>query len=209
MSRVAGNKGVLRAGTEPDRTTGDWLIVDMGFAEKRKSCGILSAADDRYKNGASVTFAAVATYLSELAKTSGQPVNLVLEAPMSMAFNAEGNPTGRTFEQKAGHAPRYWYLGAGASVLLASLFLLRRVCTVPPRREIRLFEGFVSFKLKGSKSDHIADARALHNAAVRGDGIRYNEDEIVQAGQQLESILRQINGAAGIPPVIIAQPPEA
>jgi len=51
-------------------------------------------------------------------------------------------------------------VGLGSSVLVATQFLLSAITREAQAREVRLFEGFVSFKPKG-RSNHIADVLGL------------------------------------------------
>jgi hypothetical protein len=77
-----------------------------------------------------------------------------------VAFNANGNPVGRSIE-RLGSQHRYWYEGLGCLVMTSALYLLRGLHNSKPQREVRLFEGFVSFKPKGQVSSHCADVQAL------------------------------------------------
>jgi hypothetical protein len=45
--------------------------------------------------------------------------------------------------------------------MTSDLYLLRGLHNSKPQREVRLFEGFVSFKPKGQVSSHCADVQAL------------------------------------------------
>jgi hypothetical protein len=145
---------MIRAGTiqEANSRSGQWAFVDVGFAAKAKSsCLLVGEGRPRLH-----TFSEIGAELSSLAAHSSDPLNLVLEAPLSVAFTQAGNPTGRTVE-KRGNKTRYWYVGLGSSVLLAAAYLLRRLHDGPRRREIRLFEGFVSFKETDGRSSHSDD----------------------------------------------------
>lgn len=92
---------------------------------------------------------------------------MLIEAPLSVAFTAMGNPTGRSLEKRAS-GTRYWYVGLGCGVMVAALYFLSGLRD-ELRREVRLFEGFASFKLKGSKSSHVGDVLKLRDAVWHPD----------------------------------------
>lgn len=156
--------GLIRAGCveEIDPAIGYWIYVDPGFSSTKRSCGLLLG------DGAPTlhTFAEMSRALVAIARSSGPAVNLVVEAPLSVAFSAAGNPIGRSVERR-GSKVRYWYTGLGCAVLVASTHLMRALTDACPVREIRLFEGLVSFKDRGQVSDHCADVLRLH-AVVHG-----------------------------------------
>ena len=160
----------FRAGAASDLATAtedaDWAIVDIGFSSTRKSCGVGIYRSGTWQSPQEITFGQLLETLTTLITTpTSTPLNLVIEAPLSAAFNAQNNPVGRIFEKRDGSAKtRYWYVGAGSSVLLASVYLLRALHNCPNRtRDIRLFEGFVSFK-EGIASSHAADVAGLWQA---------------------------------------------
>ncbi|MEX0827483.1 MAG: hypothetical protein WD005_00865, partial [Haliea sp.] len=121
--------------------TCDWAFIDLGFAEKSKSCGTL------LNDGAPqvMQFSAMQTWLQGVVKTMAGPLNLVIEAPLSVAFNSNGNPTGRAIERR-GSLTRYWYVGLGTTVLVAATYLLRSLQEVDADANIHLIEGLASFK---------------------------------------------------------------
>ena len=102
------------------RASGDWVFVDIGFAgdegkSKGRTCGFAENTDECKE----ITFAKVKECVIEAASRKAQePLNLLLEAPLSVAFNTNGNPTGRRCEvgvEETGTgsrcATRYWYSG--------------------------------------------------------------------------------------------------
>lgn len=145
---------MIRAGVfaEANRRSGEWVFVDLGFAEKAKSCGLLLGDGSPEE----VSFSGLKARLLEVAASDRRPLNLLIEAPLSVAFNEHGNPTGRVIEKRESQT-RYWYVGLGCSVLIAATYLLRAIHDTNPRREIRLFEGLASFKPKGVRSSHSND----------------------------------------------------
>ena len=149
---------MIRAGTpaEANRYSGEWVFVDLGFAEKAKSCGLL-LGDGKPEE---ISFSQLTARLLEVIAFAQQPLNLLIEAPLSVAFNEYGNPTGRIIERRESRT-RYWYVGLGCSVLVAATYLLRSIHEANPRREIRLFEGLASFKPKGVRSSHSDDVLKL------------------------------------------------
>lgn len=196
----------IRAGTKDDiyALTGEWLFVDMGFASGDTSCGIATLRG----RCQTVTFSGlVRRVIRNAAEPSTNPLNLVLEAPLSVAFNNQGNPTGRRGDRESTGTrteTRYWYTGAGPSMMIAAGHLLKRLADSCPKREIRLFEGFVSFKRSGAKSDHCADALALRAAVLdTTKGYLVSEDELKESDlDRLESAFAFAGMDFGIPVVI-------
>jgi hypothetical protein len=211
-----GPKRELRAGRvdEIRRESGEWLFVDLGFSREEASCGLLQ--DDGSPE--ELTFGAALERVVQATSRPGGPLNLVIEAPLSVAFTAQGNPTGRLLEKQPSGA-RYWYAPVGCLVLVAATHLLRAIATAGVQREVRLFEAFVSFKVKGAKSCHTDDVLCLREAVwfpdrfptaiTAPDALRTNPTDVVL------SVLDQNGLGSGIPPVISAttrpmsEPPSA
>lgn len=134
----------IRAGSdgEINKDSGEWIIVDLGFSNKQRSCGIWTEADEPK----AVEFGdLVKRVIAKAQKDDSRPLNLLLEAPLSVAFKKNGNPTRRRCDAKNGKS-REWYVNAGATTLIAADHLLRNLIDCQIQREVRLFEGFVSFK---------------------------------------------------------------
>jgi len=143
--------------------SGEWLFVDVGFSSVRKGCGVLGDDDAPCKllTFAEASARIIAAALPEAANTSNKAtLNLLIEAPLSVAFNESKNPTGRIFERLR-QQHRHWYEGGGCSVMTAATYLLRALHDSKPRRKVRLFEGFVSFKLVGQATSHCKHVEAL------------------------------------------------
>lgn len=140
-----------------------WVFVDLGFAQAAKSCGLL-AGDGKPKE---ISFSQLRTEVMEIVAACGKPLNLLIEAPLSVAFNEKGNPTGRKIERREKQT-RYWYVGLGCSVLVAATYLLRSIHDARPVREIRLFEGLASFKHKDARSSHGEDVLNLRKIIWEG-----------------------------------------
>ena len=194
----------IRAGyvCEINQQSGDWLFVDIGFAAKRnKSCGVLKNDGNPWVT----SFGGLISYVTQEAQALGPPLNLLIEAPLSATFDKDGNPTGRSID-KRGEKHRYWHEGPAGNLIVATGHLLRRVKDCRIQREVRLFEGFASFKPSGSKSDHKYDALRLRCSArypkqgyiVRANGLK------IEASHTLKSALAFAGMDYGIPPVVIA-----
>ena len=196
---VPGDRGLAR------RDSGQWVFVDIGFSQGRRSCGI--AIDDSKPRD--VRYGDLVSEIArEIAKGSS-PLNLLIEAPLSVAFKADGNPTGRRIEKK-NRDTRYWYVGAGAAVLLATTHLLRRLYDMPPSREIRLFEGFVSFKPRGARSSHADDVSNLRSVAwgksekgtiIDEEGLKMRDDDILLSAFAVSGM------DFGVPAVVVVEDP--
>ncbi|MBI4806992.1 MAG: hypothetical protein HY795_17390 [Desulfovibrio sp.] len=156
---------MIRSGKveEIDWNIGEWVFVDIGFS-KKSSCGFIVADE----NCMEISFAGLKermyAYVSmrSLSVQKVNVINLVIEAPLSVCFDKNGNPKGRRPEKIDGKT-RYWYVGPGCSVLLAATYLLKHISNIQFDGEIRLFEGFVSFKDSSQKRNHCHDAKCLQN----------------------------------------------
>lgn len=201
---------MIRAGNpkEVGPDSGEWLFIDAGFSSNGKSCGVLGS-DNVAK---CLTFSEASDLIVSVGSINSPALNLLIEAPLSVAFNSRGNPAGRSIE-RLGSKHRYWYEGLGCLVMTSALYLLRALHDSKSKREIRLFEGFVSFKRKGSVSSHCADVQALRAVVLD----RNREPSSVVAGAQLAAASsdRLVSAFAvagmdfGIPPVVraMANPP--
>ena len=194
----------IRAGSvsEIHKHEGEWLFVDLGFSAESRSCGVLKDGGVPYN----ITFRELVNFaIREVTENDPRPLNLLLEAPLSAAFNKNGNPTGRSFEKQNGRT-RYWYLQGGAVVAIAAGHLLRALVRCGAQRDVRLFEGFVSFKSSTAKSSHTEDVLKLREAVwnpaeawiVTPDQIRRTDSD------RIESAFAFAAMDFGIPPVVCA-----
>lgn len=192
---------MLRAGTRDDLIwdNGLWLILDIGFSSTKRTC-CLSVGDGEPHL---FTFGEVCDRIVELIRNSVTQVNLVIEAPLSVAFNNNGNPMWRSIEHQSKQW-RQWYAGAGAVVFVATQYLLKRIIQVEVEKDIVLFEGFVSFNFGGDHCSHVIALRKLireqnrHSTEVFDSGqLRTSPtDNLLSAGSLLENDF-------GIPAVIM------
>lgn len=204
---------MIRAGTMKELTdpTGDWCFVDIGFARETKSCGYLLATFERDDTGnpRQLTYGELGDTLSSLITRPGPPLHLVLEAPISSAFTAQRNPIGRSIEKK-GTRTRYWYVGLGCSVLVSSLYLIKRLAELDRKRELRIFEGFVSFKDPNESTDHIQDVEAMKQIVWSGGtkGGDFCEPRALPSpiGSTVQSTLALLGLDATPPPIIRVAP---
>lgn len=141
------------------QTDGPWAILDVGFAKEKASCGLLLPGGV----AECVTYGEARSRLAQLVATSTGPTNLVIEAPLSVAFSQHGNPTGRSVEAR-GKRTRYWYVNSACTVMVAALYLIRDLAAAQPLAPVRLFEGFVSFK--SAPSGHVADVKVLQEVVL-------------------------------------------
>lgn len=176
MARFVSGTQELRV----DMRGGLVVAVDLGFAEQDETCGIAWRSGATTDEASCKTFGGCIRQIAELMAAETRSA-LIIEAPLSGCFNADGNPIARDYGEtnangRSLESGRGWYYGAGASVALGAVFFLRRIRDLLGRSEvtIMLFEGFVSFKTK--KSEHVDDARALLGAFVgnetRGHTVR-------------------------------------
>ena len=191
--------------------SGEWLIVDVGFSSTRKSCGVAKGDEDPYE----ITFGSLIKLAVKEAKTNDpKPLNLLLEAPLSSVFNDGGNPAGRSIDRN-GRQHRYWYEGVGPLLVVASGYLLSELVHCDIQRDIRLFEGFVSFKRKAdslqspirSRSSHINDVKKLRDAVCKpADARIISPDALRISDPSIKSAFAFMGMDFGIPPVIFASP---
>ena len=185
------------------RDSGEWVFVDMGFSKDSKSCGIAvggcSPCVIRYQD--------LGSRIAHELKNASSPLNLLIEAPLSVAFDAKGSPTGRKIEKRR-EGTRYWYVGAGAAMLLATTYLLRRLYEMHPTREVRLFEGFASFKSTEKPSSHKKDVCDLRSVAwgtskkgriVGKDGLKMADNDILCSAFAVSGM------DFGIPAVVVVE----
>ena len=192
---------MIRAGTieEIDWESGYWIFLDIGFSNKSSSCGLLFGNGQPYE----VQFVEAVSDIYNFVSNRKAPVNLVIEAPLSVAFDMKGNPKGRKPEKHNGKT-RYWYVGLGCSVLVAATYLMKALSEIQTKNEIRLFEGFVSFKSKEKISNHSNDVLALR-ASIKNPSqetiVRPNEMKM-DASDVLSSAFKVSGMDYGVPPII-------
>lgn len=191
---------MIRAGTidEIDHKSGLWVYFDIGFS-KNATSGLIIGDEEPIET----SYADATNRIIQLAARGHRKTNLVIEAPLSIAFDSYGNPAGRACELHNGRA-RYWYVGAGAVVTLAAMYLLDKLNIAFQEEELILYEGFVSFKDR--KSTHIGDAQLLKETV---DNRHQFESRIIppedlkkHSGDIVESAFRIQGIDSGIPPVI-------
>ena len=196
----------IRAGTQDEINAleGDWLLIDLGFHATDATSGVLKILNP----GAAEVLAGNFTFgdtVNLTTATIGQriwtPLNLVLEAPLSMTLGNAGNPITRACDIGNGPA-RSWIAGAGPVVTVSAISLLTKLRDAGIEREVRLFEGFVSGR---PDLDHVGVCRLLWDAVSQlanhqifvGDAIKKN------ANDELLTILWILGmGPNAVPPVI-------
>ena len=148
--------------TDINKDSGQWLIVDIGFSSREPTCGVWKGTG----NPCVVTFGDLARLATREVQEAGpSPLNLLIEAPLSVAFQQNGNPARRSCDSQDGKQ-RDWYVNAGATTLIAAGYLLRALHGCQRQRDVRLFEGFVSFKPSGSSPRSKAERIAAHKKDV-------------------------------------------
>jgi hypothetical protein len=195
---------MIRSGhvNEVNWDSGSWVFLDVGFSNNLKSCGLLIG--DNTPIG--LRFGEVLNEISSYVINSSAPINLVLEAPLSVAFDKNGNPKGRSIE-KENQKTRYWYVGLGCTVMVAVMYMLKELERVCSDKEIRLFEGFVSFKEKQSRTSHLRDVLLLREVVKAPlsfqEAIVSAENLIMDKSDVLQSAFIVAGRNYGIPPVIM------
>ena len=159
----------IRAGTVEEiyNREGEWLFIDIGFSPDKRTCGVLEQPEKDTEEQPTPKNATFGESVN-LAKNRAQqgvplPLNLVLEAPLSVTFNQHGNPTPRACDIKDGKN-RSWHKQPALGLITATGYLLQTLAACGIQRDVRLYEGFASFKLPGVKSSHTRDVKALRDA---------------------------------------------
>lgn len=117
------------------------MAVDLGFSGTSRSRGFASSDGQGLFSPVKRTFRECVEDVAAHVRRHGDSV-LIVEAPLSACFNARGNPCARgPFEQAT--RPRWWSLGAGATMALAAQYFLRFVQEHLGDRTLHLIEGFV------------------------------------------------------------------
>lgn len=195
---------MIRAGSvkEVTPTSGNWVFLDIGFANKVKSCGLLFGEGVPTET----TFNDAVTKIVKYIGSSNKPVNLVIEAPLSVSFDNKGNPKGRSVE-KQDTKTRYWYVPLGAAVMVAALYLVRSIYDSKPHNEVRLFEGFVSFKDSKKSTNHSNDVLLLRNIVnnyvKERNAIISPEDLLMDDTDKIQSAFLVAGLGMGIPPILM------
>jgi len=181
--------------------SGTWLILDIGFSNSQKSCGILLGDED----ARCLTFNEA---INEVIRVANRVplLNLLVEAPLSVTFDKSGNPKSRSMEKEGGKN-RLWYVGPGCAVLVAGMYLIKELYDSHPSSDVRLFEGFVSYKSKGTKSNHSKDVELLREAikSVKTKSCRIIKPEEIKTdpSDTIKSAFEVMDLAdIGIPPII-------
>lgn len=191
---------MIRAGSieEIDHRIGVWAYLDLGFSRK-ETCGLIIGDSQPVE----LSYSQARDELCSLPEYGHKSVNLVIEAPLSVAFDRHGNPSGRACELHNGQA-RYWYVGAGAIVTLAAMYLIPELDQSFREQELVLYEGFVSFKAR--KSTHEGDAALLKDTVVNKE---LYADRFMDPASFKREASDEIRGAfevqgidSGIPPII-------
>lgn len=177
------------------------LAVDMGFSGKTASTGYAyRAAGNQQAISENKTFADCLQAVAEQISRAGDLL-LIIEAPLSAAFDRKGNPQSRgTFESSP--KPRWWSLRAGAAMSLAAMHFLKRLASrIPANSKCYLVEGYVV----GANSGHDADvAEALVQSACSERKCSWQEPK----GQPLVSVIDWVQPDSSSAPSPIVLIPE-
>ncbi len=199
----------IRAGTvcEIYGRSGEWMFIDLGLGEKSKSNGVLQAVGQSkcVTFRKTVMFGEAVNLVKRAAlRTTPFPLNLVLEAPLSVTFDGNGNPTGRVCDTKDG-VDRPWHNQAALRMIVAAGYMMQKIAEHrrSMKRDIVLYEGFVSFKR--SRSAHIKDAEVLKDAVWKPNPRELFAPEkllLDPAAHKIRSSFKIMGIDLGIPPVI-------
>ena len=134
------------------------MAVDLGFSGTSRSCGVASLDDKGTLRLVRRTFSECVAEVATHVRLHSECV-LVIEAPLSACFDGRGNPCARgPFE--ASPKPRWWSLGAGATMALAAQHFLRFVQQHMRSGTLHLVEGFVVGQDSGADATVASDLLA-------------------------------------------------
>jgi hypothetical protein len=185
-----------------------WIILDVGFGQDETSGLLMPRAEPRH-----FTFQGAKQLIIEHIKKSRTPTNLVIEAPLSVCFNQHGNPTPRMcverVEVDGSIQFRRWYQAGG--IIIAAMYVIRAIAEANPNSKVRLFEGFVSYKAKGRRSDHRGDVRLLRDIIRQSERFAaciYSRETLRgEPNNTIESAFKVCGLDCGVPVVIKAEAP--
>jgi hypothetical protein len=165
------------AGTIEDvKEIDNWFVMDIGFSNSSKSCGVVTVHNNGKPAEDEIYYGEIIGKFQDFIKKvkEGESIGLIIEAPLSIAFNntpgkvKDRNPVGRKGIEKDNVSTRYWYVGAGAAVTLATVHFLHKIKNELAAEKIYLFEGLISFKNDTTKKlSHQRDALALYGATQK------------------------------------------
>jgi hypothetical protein len=145
-------------------------------------------------------------------KNADELTNLVIEAPLSVCFNKDGNPARRTIEtiEVEGETQyRDWHRACG--IMIAAMYVVRAIVAVAPKFPIRSFEGFVSYKDPDVKTDHCRDDELLRDVIKAPDEfakcIHPGESLRGDPTNSIESPFKLCGVDCGVPAVIKREVP--
>ena len=193
---------IIKAGNANhfSRDPNDWIFVDIGFGGRKNDGAISKTTGIKIGESLSknVTWAQCVREIITFVENRNEPLNLMLEAPLSVAFDITGNPAPRAFE-KTDKGARYWYVPMGTNVAMSALFLLGKLKS-NLKAKVNLYESIVSFKPK--KTDHAADTDSMYDSVVKSFA-----NPILDFAQKpsdiIESSATMIGWDFGIPPVFV------
>ena len=119
---------MIEAGTREqiDWGGGNWVFLDIGFSANRPSSGLAIRDAPPMRT----QFADAKRRIVEHITRANSATSFVIEAPLSVCFNKNGNPTGRKIEKETIEGKtktRYWHAGLGCSVMVAAMYLIRAI----------------------------------------------------------------------------------
>lgn len=177
------------------------LALDLGFAQKARSCGLSEESK-------SVTFGKALELAAEWVPPMACQAVLILEAPLSASFDSKWNPIPRgDFEirdSRTGEdSRRVWQSGAGAVTSLAAIHFLRLLAAKAEAKKatVHLVEGFCS-RYGTPKPSHTAVSKKLRSLWHQGGEI------VSPAGFHRVSILQLLDPTAPTAPPSILRIPD-
>jgi hypothetical protein len=188
-----------------------WIIWDVGFGEHVKSSGLLMP----HMEPECFRFSRAKHLIVEHVRNAKTLTNLVIEAPLSVCFNKDGNPTPRVsverVEVQGKTEFRRWYQAGG--IMIAAMYVIRAIADASPKQPVRLFEGFVSYKTKKVRSNHCRDVILLREVIKEPE--KFSEciysSESLQGDptNNIESAFMLCGIDCGVPAVIKREVPQA
>lgn len=169
------------------------IAIDLGMSERKRTTGFAYSPDSLFVLKATsfnATIGECTTRVCDLIreKKEHSKVALIIEAPLSFAFDGSGNPTARRPIEVTDQERPWHHQPACGLGLIAVLFLRRILDELQPiKRDVTLhvFEGFISGEITevGPPAKHRSHLRDAHN--------------LVTAFQDKGHVLVSVTGATG------------
>ena len=149
------------------------IAIDLGMSELKKTTGFAYVPEDLFSIKSTSLGATIGDCVARICEVIARPeapfkIALIIEAPLSFAFDNSGNPTARRPIEVTDQV-RPWHHQPACGLGLLAVLILRRILAEaqPEGRNLTLhvFEGFISGEISevGPPARHRSHRRDAHN----------------------------------------------